>query len=93
MRTLNKYRICKKIKHKILKNNTNIIENKIITSDEKGITKKHINKQLSTYFKSEPKKDKKTGKTKTKAMSINEVYEKTSFNVYAEEQILKLDCK
>lgn len=62
---------------------------KVITSNEKGITKKHINKQLSTYLKSEPVYDKKTGHKKTKAMAISEVYEKTSFNVYAEEQIIK----
>lgn len=66
---------------------------KVITSTEKGITKKDINRQLSTYLKSEPVIDKKTGKTKSKAMSISEVYEKTSFNVYAEEQIIKASEK
>lgn len=66
---------------------------KVITSTEKGITKKDINRQLSTYLKSEPVIDKKTGKIKSKAMSISEVYEKTSFNVYAEEQIIKASEK
>ena len=62
---------------------------KVITSHEKGIDKIHINRQLSTYLRSEPKIDKKTGRVKTKALSIHEVYERTSFNVYAEEQIIK----
>lgn len=62
---------------------------KVITSTEKGVTKKDIIRHLSTYLKSEPVIDKKTGKIKSKAMSISEVYEKTSFNVYAEEQIIK----
>lgn len=62
---------------------------KVITSTEKGITKKNINRQISTYLKSEDVIDKKTGKRKSRAMSITEVYEKTSFNVYAEEQIIK----
>jgi len=62
---------------------------KVITSTDKGTSKKDINKTLSIYLKSKPTIDKKTGKIKRKAMSISEVYEKTSFNVYAEEQIIK----
>jgi len=82
------------IKKYLNKTFTNLISEfrtlrKVITSDEKGISKKQINRQLLTYLKSEPTVDKKTGKIKKKALSIHEVYERTSFNVYAEEQIIK----
>ena len=42
----------------------------------------------SSYLKSKPEKD-RTGKVKSKAMSVNELYERTSYNVYAQDQIIK----
>ncbi len=62
---------------------------KVITSPTKGIDKKHVHKSIRTYLKSKPEINKKTGKTKTKPMSVTELYEQTSYNVYAEEQIIK----
>ena len=62
---------------------------KVITSPTKGIDKKHVHKSIRTYLKSTPVTDKKTGKVKSKSMSVSELYERTSYNVYAEEQIIK----
>ena len=62
---------------------------KVISSPQKGIDKKHVHKTIKTYLKSKPDIDKKTGKTKTKSMSVTELYEQTSYNVYAEDQIMK----
>ena len=62
---------------------------KVISSPSKGIDKKHIHKNIRTYLKSKPDVDKKTGKVKTKSMSVSQLYERTSYNVYAEDEIIK----
>ncbi len=73
---------------------TNLIQEfrtlrKVLSARTKGVDKKQIHHTVKTYLESKSTRDKKTGKIQSKAMSINDVYEKTSFNIYAEEQILK----
>lgn len=62
---------------------------KVISSPAKGIDRKHVHKNIRSYLKSKPDIDRKTGKVKTKSMSVSQLYERTSYNVYAEDQILK----
>lgn len=62
---------------------------KVISSPTKGINKKHVHKNIRTYLKSEPDIDKKTGKVKTKSMSVSQLYDRTSYDVYAEDQIFQ----
>ena len=62
---------------------------KVLTSKDKGVPKKEIAKNVKEYLHSKPVRDTKTGKIKSKPMSIDEIYEKTSYNVYAEEEIIK----
>jgi len=73
---------------------TNLIEEfrnfrKVISSKEKGVSKKHITQNIKSYLTSRTIRDSRTGKIKSKAMSMKEVYEKTSYNIYAEDQIIK----
>lgn len=62
---------------------------RVLTASDKGINKHHIHSTVKEYLKSKPERDKKTGKITSKAMSINELYERTSFNIYAEDQIIR----
>lgn len=62
---------------------------KVLAARDKGIDRTHIHAQITEYLKSKPIVDKKTGHVKSKALSVDDLYERTSFNIDAEEQILK----
>jgi len=66
---------------------------KISRASPKTKEKKQINKNIREYVKSVPVLDKKTHKIKTSAMSAQDLYEKTTFNVEAEEDIIKQSQK
>lgn len=60
---------------------------KVFTSAKKGADKKFVNKQVSTYLKSKTVKDDK-GNVKSRPMTVDDLYEVTSYNVYAEDEII-----
>lgn len=62
---------------------------KILTSDMKGVPKKHIVTNVKEYIKSNPIKKHSTDKTKTKTITIEEIYERTSSIAYVESQVMK----
>jgi len=62
---------------------------RVLTAHEKGIQKTHIHKKVREYLSSRSIRDKKTGKVTTKSMSVNELYDRTSYNIYAEDQIIR----
>lgn len=66
---------------------------KVLSARDKGIDKTHIHTQIREYLKSKPVIDKKTGGVTSKALTVDDLYERTSFNVDAEEQILKAATK
>lgn len=66
---------------------------KVIRGSPKEKEKKRINETIRRYIKSKPDIDKKTHKIKTPAMSAQDLYEQTTFNVQAEEDIIKLTQK
>ena len=66
---------------------------KVIQGSPKENVKKQINESIRQYIKSEPIVDRKTNKIKTAAMSAQDLYEKTTFNVQAEEDIIKQSQK
>jgi len=61
---------------------------KILDSEVEGVPKQRIVENVTRYLKSKTTKD-VTGKTKTKAMAMEEVYEKTSYAIYTEKDIVK----
>ena len=63
---------------------------RVLTSPKKGVDKKRVHNHVRKYLKSEPIKDKKTGKVKTKSMSVTELYERTSYDAYAEDEIIRI---
>ena len=66
---------------------------KVTSSLIQRTDKKHVHKSIKTYLESEPNIDQRTGKIKTKSMSVSELYESTSYNLYAEDQIIKASEK
>lgn len=61
---------------------------KIISSSKKGVDKKIIKKSINKFLQSKPVRN-KTGKMIKKAVTMNDVFEETSYYVYNEESILK----
>ena len=55
--------------------------------------KKQISDTIREYVKSKPVIDKRTKKIKAPAMSAQDLYEQTTFNVQAGEDIMKLSVK
>jgi len=73
-----------------------LVEFRLLRKISRGTTKqnrKEINQSIRKYVKSTPIKDKKTHKIKTPAMSAQDLYEETTFNVQAEEEIIKVSQK
>ena len=66
---------------------------KVLQVSPKIKEKKRINKQIKKYVKSTPELDKKTHAIKVPAMSAQDLYEQTTFNVQAEEDIIKQSQK
>ena len=63
---------------------------RVLTSPKKeGVNKSHVHSQVREYLKSKSTYDKKTGKVIAKSMSVTQLYERTSYNVYAEDQIIR----
>lgn len=63
---------------------------KILESSKEGVDKKRIIENVKDFLRSEPSKEKDaSGKPKTKAMSMQDLYEKTSSSAYTESQIIK----
>jgi ParB/RepB/Spo0J family partition protein len=61
---------------------------KVLTSKDKGVAKKEITKNVKEYLHSKPVRDPKTGKIKSR-VSADEIFEKTSYSAFAEEEIIK----
>jgi len=66
---------------------------KVIQGKSKGKDKKRINEKIKKYVKSKPELDKKTHRIKAPAMSAQELFEETTFNVMSEDEIIKLSQK
>ena len=63
---------------------------RVITSPQKGVNKKQVHNHVREYLKSNPEIDQKTGNVKTRSMSVAELYERTSYDVYTEGEILRI---
>lgn len=61
---------------------------KILASEKKGVEKKIITLRVKEFLKSKPLKD-KSGKVSKKAITIEEVFNRTSYSVFKEEEIIK----
>ena len=62
---------------------------KVLRASSKTKEKKRINENIRKYVKSTPELDKKTHVIKVPAMSAQDLYEQTTFNVQSEEDIIK----
>ncbi len=61
---------------------------KILASPKKGVEKKLIINNVKAYLNSKPMKD-RSGKIIKKAMTMHELFERTSYSVYKEDEIVK----
>lgn len=61
---------------------------KVLESQSKGVEKKRIIENVGEYITSKTHRD-KSGKTKTKAITADELYERTSSSIYTENEIMK----
>ena len=61
---------------------------RILESDKKGVKKKRIVESVREFIRSEPPRTTSQSK-KSKAMSVQEVYERTFSSVYTEHEIIK----
>jgi len=62
---------------------------RVLSSEKKGIEKKRIVQNVKQYLRSKPVSD-KTGKIVKKAMTMNTVYDRTSYSIYTEKEIVKV---
>jgi ParB family chromosome partitioning protein len=63
---------------------------RILMADTKGIQRKRIIENVKEFIRSEPSKEKDTsGKPKSKAMTVDELYNKTAYSIYTERDIIK----
>lgn len=61
---------------------------KILFSPKKGVEKKLVVNNVKEYLKSKPMKD-SSGKIIKKAMTMHELFEKTSYSIYKEDEIIR----
>lgn len=61
---------------------------KILSSPKKGVQKKLVIENVKNYLREKPEKD-KGGKITKPSMSMNELFDRTSYSVYKEEEIIK----